>query len=78
MVGQFSVFFKKKIKKVAQNRTKSHKIAQDNIKFLHYHTPLNLNLVIPSARGPYMLRSSFVLVLIGYGCWRGATILGLK
>ena len=25
----------------------------------------------PSARGPYMLRSSFGLVLIGYMCWRG-------
>jgi hypothetical protein len=25
-----------------------------------------------------MLRSSVVLVLIGYGCWRGATLLGLK
>ena len=36
----------KKIKKVAQNRTKLHKTAQDIFKLLNYPSILNLNLVM--------------------------------
>ena len=32
----------------------------------------------PSARGPYMLRSSVVLVLIGSMCWRGKVKKGAR